>query len=342
MKFIISLLIVITGCRAPASAPEQKVMITADTSSDKINGISITASRKVLQEDLLDTICAVSANYICLLPFAFVPDNSARVIFNSGFQDWGESPQGVADCIRMAHQYKLKVMVKPQLWIHQGKFTGELMFKNESEWNAFEQDYTNYIFSFLNVAQEMQAEIFCVGTELESFVKHRPQYWTWLIDTARKSFDGKLTYAENWDCYNQFPLWEKLDYIGVSSYFPLSITLTASVEELKRAWVQYVSELRRLADQKKKLVLFTEYGYRSIDACTSQPWDAYSESPPNNLAQENAYTALYETFWDKSWFSGGFSWKWFDANTHHDVPVETDYTPQGKPALKVLEQWYSR
>ena len=48
---------------------------------------------------------------------------------------WGESPKGVSECAKMAHQKGLKVMLKPHAWVQSNSgstFTGDLDFKNRS------------------------------------------------------------------------------------------------------------------------------------------------------------------------------------------------------------------
>jgi len=332
---------VITGCASPASAPVESTGIILGISSPKINGISMAASSHQMEGSEFDSMTNVNANYICLLPFAFVPGDKPVVYYKSGHQWWGESTEGIAACISMAHERGMRVMIKPQLWISHGEYSGFLSYRNEQDWQQFERDYTSYIFALLTVADSFHAEMFCIGTELDSFVSQRPAYWSWLIDTARKVYDGKLTYAENWDCYDRFPFWKKLDYIGINAYFPLSESMTPTVNELRKSWDKHAVSLKRLSDQEKKQVLFTEYGYRSINACASKPWDSYCEALPNTTAQVNAYTALFETFWNQPWFAGGFSWKWFDTKSEGDVPMNTEYTPQGKPAMEVIRQWYN-
>ena len=288
-----------------------------------------------------DSLKQVHANYVCLLPFAFMRSNEPKIYFNSKHQWWVERPEGVAACIAMAHHAGMKVMVKPQIWMHD-HFTGDIQFRDEAQWKEFEENYTAYIFSLLHISDSMKADMFCLGTELDSFVKIRPQYWEHLIDTVRSIYSGKLTYAENWDCYHDFPFWQKLDYIGINAYFPLSDEATPTAESLKNGWKKYCEPMQELSVKTGRQILFTEFGYRSIDYCARQPWNAYDSSPKNYEAQRNAYESLFSTCWNESWFAGGFSWKWFDERTEPDVSFETDYTPQGKPAASVLRNWYAK
>ena len=65
--------------------------------------------------------------------------------------------------------------------------------------------------TYAAAAEEGNAELLCIGTELEEFVKKRPQYWRKLIQEIRGVYKGKLTYAANWDEYQQVPFWDAVD-----------------------------------------------------------------------------------------------------------------------------------
>lgn len=285
---------------------------------------------------------SMHVNYVCLLPFAFVKEGEPQVHYNAGFQWWGERPEGIAACIRMAHAHQMRVMVKPQLWVNHGKYTGELAFATEADWKKFEHSYMDYIFQLIKVADSFDAEFFCIGTELNYFVKERKSFWSSLIDSVRKQFSGQLTYAENWDSYQEFPFWNKLDAMGVNAYFPLSDSITPPVNDLLKKWDPHYQKMKSFAEKTGKPVLFTEYGYRSIDYTTRRPWESYTDGIVNLHAQRNAYEALYQKFWSEPWMAGGFFWKWFDANTPSDVPMDMDFSPQNKPAKEVIRHWYSK
>jgi len=60
---------------------------------------------------------------------------------------------------------------------------------------------------------------------------------------------------------------------------------------------------------------------------------------PNYQAQVNLYEAFFQTFWNKSWVAGGFSWRWF---SHKLSEKDTSFSVQGKPALAVLQKWYEQ
>ena len=340
---MLAFLFFLLSCAANSS--EQKVLRESvpdfpGVGMKKINGAAIVAASHPLNDSDFMRLSDVSVNFICLLPFAYVRENEPVIHYNSNFQWWGERPEGIAECIKMAHQCNLKVMVKPQLWISHGEYTGQMKFNSEADWKNFEASYTGYIFQLLKVADSMHAEIFCLGTELDYFVRERKGYWSLMIDSARKVYHGQITYAGNWDCYKDFPFWNRLDLIGINAYFPLSDSITPQVSELLQKWQPHFEGMKSFSQKTGKPVFFTEYGYRSIDYATQKPWESYTDGNLNFVAQQNAYEALYEKFWGEPWFSGGFFWKWFDEHTPSDVAMEKEFTPQNNPAMDVVKKWY--
>lgn len=338
-------LIYLSSCTANSDTPNEesanKLSLVLKTES-RINGASLVASMHPIDSSEFRRLDSMHVNFICLLPFAFVKEGEPVVHYNAPFQWWGERPEGIAACIQMAHEHGMHVMVKPQLWVSHGKFTGELQFDNENEWSEFEKSYSAYLFQLLDIADSLHAEYFCLGTELGQFVKARKTYWSALIDSARMHYHGKLTYAENWDCYDAFPYWNKLDAMGVNAYFPLSDASTPPVDELLAKWEPYFTKMKTLSAETGKHVLFTEYGYRSIDYATRRPWESYTDGKMNLQAQQNGYEALFQKFWKEPWVEGGFFWKWFDAQTQPDIASNLDFTPQQKPAAAVIRHWYGQ
>ncbi len=319
---------------------------TDKTSSDhpptspgfSIKGISIVAPQSPIDSTALQPIVDIHANSISLMPYAFCTIENPEVRYNQHGQHWGENIDGVIGCIKLAHQKKLSVMLKPHLWIGHGIYTGTFSLNSEKEWQIWEDSYQNYMLHFAAVADSMKAEIFCIGTELGNSIKERPKFWNSFIDTIRKTFHGKLTYAANWDDYKNCPFWDKLDYIGVDAYFPLATDETPAINSLKESWKNYSNELQKISTKFNRKVLFTEYGYRNVDYNSAEPWKE-NEGNQNDEAQANALEAFYQSFANKTWFAGGYVWKWYVEEGHHRHS-DIDFTPQNKPAEKVIENWY--
>ena len=310
---------------------------------EKINGVSFVASKDAIGGDQVQPIINLNANYAAIMPFGFIQELAhPEIIFNSDRQWFGETEVGAKQYIETLHKQQIKVMLKPQIWVWRGEFTGLIKMVNNEDWRALEDAYSNFILTYAKVAQETKVEIFCIGTELETFIEERPEYWSKLIVEIRTIYKGKLTYAANWNEYNRTPFWADLDYIGIDAYFPLSNSKTPTLKECKERWPTYKNELKVLSESYYKPIMFTEYGYRSVDYAAKAPWNSDRNMTEVNLkAQSNAMASLFEEIWDEDWFAGGFVWKWF--HDHKNVGGETDsqFTPQNKPVENLIRDYYS-
>lgn len=309
----------------------------------KAKGLSYVAPNKVIDSTHIQPVNSVSANYVSLMPYGFIRDNSPEFHYISekdttkrGHVWWGETPAGVRECIRMCHAKNLKVMLKPHMWIGRGGFTGDLDFKSDGDWEIFEKGFQKYILEFAQIAENEHAEMFCLATEMENPVEKRPKFWNNLITEIRKIYHGKLTYAENWDSYKKVPFWAQLDFIGIDGYFPVSDEKTPTIDQLEKGWKSYKKALSNFSGKHQKPILFTEFGYRSCDFTAEKPWETDFSLPNNELAQSNGFEAFFKSIWPEPWFAGVFIWKWFpfinEERRHKDT-----FTPQNKLAEKVLK-----
>ncbi|MBL7825490.1 MAG: hypothetical protein JNJ57_02590, partial [Saprospiraceae bacterium] len=186
-----------------------------------INGLTLVAPPEPFHENPMPAIQNVGANWIACVPYGFTRPNTPNVRYHeSGNQWWGEGPAGVRETVRLAHEAGIKVMVKPQVWIP-GGWTGALDFPTDSAWGAWEQSYERYILRFARLADSVKADMFCIGTEFNTSIGKRPQFWFNLISKVKTAYHGKLTYSANWDDWDKVPFWNELDYIGLGGYFPL-------------------------------------------------------------------------------------------------------------------------
>ena len=309
-----------------------------------INGVSFVASNTVVDASHIAPVKKIHANYVALMPFGFIRDlNSPLVEYSKKWQWFGETKQGVAHDAAMFQKHGIKIMLKPQLWVSRGSFTGGIEMNSEEDWQLLEASYEKFILDFARVAQQNKISIFCIGTELEKFVAERSNYWRNLIGKIRKVYDGEITYAANWDEFKRVPFWDALDFIGIDAYFPLTDQHTPTVEEFERGWQSHKQQILKVYHTHQIPVLFTEFGYRSIDYNGQKPWE-YSrvEGGVNLQAQQNATKAIFNQFWEESWFAGGFLWKWF--HNHHQVGGvhNNRFTPQNKPVEEDIRQFYKQ
>ncbi|NEN25511.1 hypothetical protein G3O08_18625 [Cryomorpha ignava] len=305
--------------------------------SDKINGMTLESPPKAIDSSKFDPLKDLNVNYVCIVPYAFSPKNNPSVVFNHKRQWWGEREEGVEELIKMARSRTMRVMLKPQVWMHQG-WVGDFNLESPADWKLWEDAYRNYIVFYAEIAEANKVEIFCIGTEYKVVSSQRPDYWIGLIAEIRKIYSGELTYAANWDEYESISFWDKLDYIGINAYFPLSQKQNPERKELELVWQNISSRIELIHSKFQKPVLFTEFGYRSVDFAAGNQWELNGKTFNAEL-QEKAFRAFFNSPWKESWVAGGFIWKWeFEENAGGEN--NTKYTPQDKPALKAIREVY--
>lgn len=307
-----------------------------------INGVSFVAAPDSLKQNQIQPIKDIHANYAAIMPFGFIRSlDHPEIIFDTNRQWFGETSAGASQYIELLHEEGIEVMMKPQIWIWRGEFTGNLKMNSEEDWMQLENAYSHFILTYAQLAELTKVNIFCIGTELEQFVVARPSYWKRLIAEIKKVYSGKLTYAANWDEYKRVSFWNQLDYIGVDAYFPISDAKTPTLEKAILGWVPWKEELKTVSEKLDKPILFTEYGYRSVDYAGKQPWDSNHElSSINFEAQTHLLNGLYQEIWNEPWFAGGFIWKWFIAHEKVGGEKDNQFTPQNKPAQQNVKRAY--
>ena len=308
----------------------------------KINGVSFVASKEAINKTNVDPVVNVNANYAAIMPFGYIKNlEQPKIIFSKNKQWFGETKQGAGQYIEELQKANIKIMLKPQIWVWHGKFTGHIKMTNEADWKTLESTYTDFIMLYAALAQEKQVEMLCIGTELEQFVVNRPDFWKKLIQQIKTVYKGKLTYAANWDEFKRTPFWEQLDFIGIDAYFPINHKKTPSLNDGVNAWKTHKPIIKSFSDKYNKPILFTEFGYRSVDYSGKEPWESDRSMTSVNLeAQSNLTQALFDSFWAEDWFAGGFIWKWHHNYKDSGGENNSRYTPQNKPVEVIIKKQY--
>ena len=106
--------------------------------------------------------------------------------------------------------------------------------------------------------------------------------WRRLIRETRQRYDGLLTYAANFDHYDQVAFWDELDWIGINSYFSLHEQLDAArdgeqmLHRFEAAWDEIYSKMDRFKRQQgieNRPTLLTEIGFTFRRHSTVEPWN---------------------------------------------------------------------
>ncbi len=337
---ILSAALLLLGIR-PASQPQ----------ADKQKGMSWVASPQPIGLDDLRPLALNHVNWIVQTPFGWQPSiDSPQIRLATGSRvHWGESDQGLRTTAQLARKLGIRTLLKPHIWLRRGadgKWRSDIAMSSPQDWDKWFENYRRFILHYARLAQQSGIEALCIGTELHQTAVLMPDRWRRIIWEIRQLYGGKLTYAANW--YREFEeidFWPELDYIGIQAYFPLSSKKRPSLDDLKMGWRPHLEAIQAVAQRYGKPILFTEIGYRSVPEAAIEPWkwpQHAPDSPVDHLAQANAYEAFFQTFWDRSWFAGAYFWKWYARTRRLNPATNSDFTPQQKPALQVLEKWYGR
>jgi hypothetical protein len=324
-------------------APTQNRIVEQNI-KNKIDGVTLVAPPQPFPTDPIVEVKEIGAGWITCVPYGFVRFGSNDIRYNLDFQWWGERKEGIEKTISYAHSSDVKVMLKPQIWSPDG-WIGDYTLTSEKEWKKWEDELTEYILYYAQLAADNNVELFCLGTEMKAHKAARPNFFKNLIPKIKEIYCGKLTYSSNWDNYKSVNFWDQLDYIGLSAYFPLNEKDTPEVNYLVNQWKPVEKELAKYSKELGKPILFTEYGYLSVDGSGGKTWlleKKVRRLPINEVAQANCFKALYQVFGEKDYWAGGFIWKWFPHGKGGEGYNERDYTPQGKEASEVIKRYYSK
>jgi len=311
---------------------------------EKIQGLTLVGPPKEFEGDPVKRVREIGTNYITLVPYGFTRNQSTEIRYNLDRQWWGEKKIGVLETIALAKSNGVSVMLKPQVYMHHS-WVGEFDLDTEKEWLEWEKSYYDFIMFYVDLAIDQSVEMICIGTEYKIAIQKREKFWRDLIKEIRCKYNGLLTYSSNWDSYQKVKIWDELDFIGLSSYFPLDEEITPNKKNLLAAWRPIKAKMKRFSKKWNKQILFTEYGYLSVDGCAGKTWELekrVNKLRINETAQAIAIEALYESFWDDEFWAGGFLWKWFPEMMGHEGYPERDYTPQGKKAEESIRHWFTK
>jgi hypothetical protein len=290
-------------------------------------GSDVAATQLVRMKNL-------GANAVSIVPYGFTRAPDEPTVRYLGTD---ESEDRVLRTLEQAKRQGLRTILKPQLWAPR-RFTGDIVFERPADFERWWAGYRRWMLHQARVAALGRVDILVVGTELGGVTRHQ-EAWRRLIRDVRRVYPGPLTYAANWaGDFEQMPFWNDLDLLGLNMYYPL-----AGPGEMPRADSPRVRELRTklaaMARRHRKPILFTEVGYAASAAAAAEPWKE-DHGPLDPAMQARCYEVLFAAFSKEPWLAGLFWWKW--PSHGQGAADDPSFSPLGKPALGVLERWYSR
>ncbi len=295
-------------------------------------------------EQSLAKLRSLGTDWVSVTPFGYLDDKHKPGYFHFSSGAGAENDESVLAAFYAAKQAGMRTMLKPHVLLASRNFgwPGEVEMKNEADWHSFFKFYSRWIRHHALLAEMYQMDMFCIGVELYHATKHHQDERRQLIRDMRKIYSGPIVYAANWwQEFDHIEFWDELDYIGLNCYYPLSADATVTLEQLKGGVSGFLPGVEKVVKRFKRPLLLTEVGFTS----TAQPWKEPHERRRGarvNLAdQALAYRAIFESFWGKEWFAGFYWWKW-PTYLDYGGADHNGFTPNGKPAEKVVSEWFSK
>ncbi len=331
-----------SGCTAVSSQEERRA-------GARIQSVTLDARREPGPETL-ERLRDLGVTHVTLVQFGFQRNIEVPQIRMNPDANWfSESDEGIRSLAARAATLNMGVILKPHIWVGgystEGQSRSQIGYDTEDQWQLWESDYRQFMLHYARLAEEIEAAMLVIGTELSRAALEREGFWRDLAREIRTLYRGPLTYAANWwGEYEHVLFWDALDCIGIQAYFELSQDPDPSVATLREAWMPHKEDIQRLSRATQRPVLFTEIGYRNVPDAAAKPWrwpsrdEIYTVEPADEL-QSRLYDVFFASFWDEPWFAGAIIWKW---NAHSGRRANyLDFSLRGKPAAQVVRKWFA-
>ena len=251
------------------------------------------------------------------------------------------SPEDFRSIIREAKQLGLKVIVMPILLLTHPRGSEWRGVIEPPDWNDWFRQYREFVVHFADIARDGGADAVIIGSELVSTEKYTAQ-WVKTVEIVREHFPGRLGYSANWDHYEPIQFWDKLDFVGMTSYYQLASRKGAGVDEMIAKWKPIRKDILRWQKKVGKPIVMTEVGWCSQLGAATAPWNYYQNmkaTPEGHEEQRRLYEAFMRA-WDGSpGLAGVIWWEWTGSPGGAN---DFGYTPKNKPAEKLLREWFAK
>lgn len=292
-----------------------------------------------------------SVNTVALNTFHFLRDaNDVSAITlddtAEGLDKYSTDDAGLVEGMRYIRSRGMAIFFKPNLDLRSGEWRATIPASP-----AFFAIYKEWIVGRAALAEAEGASIFSIGTEMNG-AQTDEGAWRDIIAAVRREFTGTLVYSANHDAYRDVKFWDALDMIGIDAYFPLTDNdeREPSKRAMEKKWASLGKEIgafRESAGLSDKRVMFAEAGYQSSTGATTASGHEAGSNQGNAQLEVNvklqaeAYGALLGMMGSHRfpWWDGAFFWNWEVAPRANEAEFNS-WTPQGKPALEVMTEYY--
>lgn len=289
-------------------------------------------------EKSLDMLKQDGVEWIASIPYGFMRSPDTTIIHTPGHSIFTESDESLFALASLARSRGMKIMLKPQIWMHHS-WTGMVDFQDNASWDQWFRSYENWIVHYAVIAELTDAKLFCIGTELVKTTLRRPDSWRKIISRVRAIYHGPIVYAANYgDEFEKIQFWDALDYIGLDNYYSVRTTASDGEAVMRQNFARQKERIRAVSMRWNKPLIFTEIGYQANPGAGMGSNENSISGYEENM-QALCYRLALETYWKEPWFKGMYWWKWF-SNPNDSGKTADSHSPHGRLAEKVLAEWY--
>lgn len=233
-----------------------------------------------------------------------------------------------------AKQLGLKTVLKPVVNCADGTWRAHINFFDidvpcEPKWSDWFASYTAFIVHYAKLAQELEADMLCIGCEMVQ-TDRREQQWRALIAEVRQYYSGLITY--NCDKYQegQVKWWDAVDVISSSGYYPID------------QWDSELDRIQQIVKQHNKPFFFMEAGCPSREGSPLLPNDWGLLGAPSEQSQQAYYEAMFAACDKRPWIGGFMLWDWpAHLYAEEQASANDDYCMFGKAAERTVHDYYT-
>lgn len=295
-------------------------------------------SRKATEA--LEKQASIGSNAMAIIPYSYIRDKNSPAPFRFSDNAGSENDEGVIHSAFEAKKLGMTTVLKPQVFAGDS-WPGDIEMLNEKDWDAFFNYYLKWIRHYAFLAEIHQMDVLCVGVEFAKATLSHEEEWRKIFRKFRGLYQGKLTYAANWgEEFEKVGFWDELDFIGLNCYYPLSKNDKPSKEELKANFSNVKTKIAGVYQKFKKPIVFTEIGFRSINAPWKSP-HAEGDDSFNDMHQQLCYEVVFEGVENEAWCEGILWWK-FPSYLEYRGMENSAFTPNNKKTEETIRKWFSK
>ncbi len=286
----------------------------------------------------LEKMKSIGSNAMAIVPYSYMRDKNQPMPFQFSENAGSENDEGVVHATFQAKKIGMMSLLKPQIFAGDS-WPGDVEMLNAKDWEAFFRYYHKWIRHYAFLAEIHEMDALCVGVEFAKATLSREKDWRNLFSSLRGLYQGKMTYAANWGAeFEKVGFWDELDFIGLNCYYPLSKNDAPTKAELKANFDSVKTKISKVYSKFKKPIVFTEIGFRSINAPWKNP-HAEGDDSFNPSHQQLCYEVVFEGIANEPWCAGILWWK-FPSYLEYRGTENSAFTPNNKLAEQTVKKWF--